>query len=80
MAEEAKKSKAARRNLKDLPSADREMAVMQKARRALATLDTPEARIRVVNWLSAVAHSEVPAHKPQPTPATQLTLDDLPGE
>lgn len=72
--------KTKRRSLADLPAADREMEVMKRARRALATLDTPEARIRVVSWLSAVMHSETTASKPQPAPVNQLTLDDLPGE
>jgi hypothetical protein len=74
MADEKKK----RRALAELPPADREMSAMRKARAAISTLDTPEARIRVVNWLSAVCHSELPARAPAPKPASQLTLDDLP--
>lgn len=79
MAEEAKQSKAARRQLKDLPAAEREMEVMKRARKAISTLDTPDARIRVVNWLGAVVHSELPVTPPKPAP-TQLTLDELQGE
>lgn len=73
MAEEKKK----RRALADLPADEREMAAMRKARTAIASLDTPEARIRVVNWLSAVCHSELPKAPPRPAAASQLTLDDL---
>ena len=76
MAEEAKKS---RRQLKDLPSADREMAVMGKCRKAIASLDDPAQRARVLAWLTHVVNSEVPAPAPK-VAANQLTLDDLPGE
>ena len=80
MAEKKKTEEKKRRGLAQLNAADREMAVMRQCRSRLQFLDTPEARIRVVNWLSAVAHSEATATKPTPVPATQLTLDDLPEE
>lgn len=79
MAEKKTEKKKARRGLAELNPADREMAVMRRCRANMATLDTPEARIRVVNWLSAVAHSDATAPKPPPVPAAQLTLDDPAG-
>ncbi len=77
MTDEKTKEKKARRKLTDYAPADREMEVMRKCRTHLSALETPEARVRVVNWLSAVAHSEIPARQ-NPIPPSQLTLDDLP--
>jgi hypothetical protein len=55
------------------------MAVMGKCRKAIASLDDPTQRARVLTWLSHVVNSEVPPPAPK-VAASQLTLDDLPGE
>lgn len=68
--------KKARRGLGDLDVADREIAVMQRCRKAIATLPTMECRTRVVQWLGSVAGMPVPDVAQQKRDPRQLDLVD----
>ena len=69
--------KAKRRGLADLGASDRELAVMRKCRLALEALSTPDARVRVVEWLKAVMYEPPP---PPPPAKPDLRQTDLPLE